>query len=87
MSPANGAIDPDGLAPVWPFGRFTMTMRPGTVGICSKVETGTPSTADSTSLGVAVRDWPMPMSSFGSAASELNTMRATNSSVALAFSK
>ena len=43
--------DPVGLAPVWPSGRFTMTMRPGTVGICSKVETGTPSTADSTSFG------------------------------------
>jgi len=48
--------DPDYLAPVWPSGRFAMTMRPGTVGICSKIETGTFNTADSTSLGMAVRD-------------------------------
>ena len=79
--------DPDGLAPVWLSGRFTMTIRPPTVGICSQTETGTFNTAESTTLGMAVRDRPMPMSSFGSAASELNTISATNSSVALAFSK
>jgi hypothetical protein len=47
--------EPDRLAPVWPSGRFAMTMGPGTTGICSKIETGTPNTADSTSLGMAVR--------------------------------